>query len=327
MSESSAVQNIMVTGATGFVGRSVVRELLARGLRPVCLVRSRQKLIGQHPHVDPDRLAIVQGSLGDRNALRHAAKLSRAAIHLVGIIIARRLKGQTFRRVHAQGTRNVIDAVDEAGIKRFVHMSALGTRPGAVSTYHRTKWAAEEYVTQSGLDWTIFRPSLIHGPEGEFMRMIKRFICGLVPPVIPYFGSGQAKVQPVSVKDVAFCIVEALGRADTFGKVFPLGGPKAYSWIELYNTCRAMMPGAKRWKPFASLPVSGAKVMAALSAPPMALVELAAPSIGTFRFDAGQVQMSQEDSVCDHTLAETAFDMRMRSFEDELALYAGEIDC
>jgi uncharacterized protein YbjT (DUF2867 family) len=134
-------------------------------------------------------------------------------------------------------------------------------------------------------------------------------------------------VQPVSVKDVAVCAVEALRRGDTIGKVFPLGGPKAYSWIELYNTCRAIMPGAKRWKPLAALPVSGARLMAALTAPPMALAELVVPSIGMFRFDTGQVRMSQEDSVCDHTLAERAFDIRMRSFEDELASYAEETDC
>ncbi|UCC30805.1 MAG: NAD(P)H-binding protein [Phycisphaerales bacterium] len=327
MSESPEIQNIMVTGATGFVGRSVVRELLARDLGPVCLVRSRRKLAGQHPDAGPDRLIIVEGSLDDRTALRQAAELSQAAIHLVGIIMARRLKGQTFGRVHAQGTRNAVDAAGEAGIRRFVHMSALGTRPDGVSTYHRTKWAAEEYLTHSGLDWTILRPSLIHGSEGEFMRLMKRFICGLLPPVIPYFGSGQAKVQPVSVKDVAFCAVEALRRGDTIGKVYPLGGPKAYSWIELYNTCRATMPGAKRWKPLASLPVSGARLMAALTAAPMALAELVMPSIGRFRFDAGQVQMTQEDSVCDHTVAERAFDIRMRSFEDELELYAGKTDC
>jgi uncharacterized protein YbjT (DUF2867 family) len=322
MEQDRAIKSVLVTGATGFVGRQVVRELLARGLRPVCIVRSPDRLHRQHRQVDPDRLTAIAGSLSDTSALRQAADLSQAAIHLVGIIIERRLQGQTFRKVHVAGTRHVVDAIEQAGIKRYVHMSALGTRPNAVTPYHRTKWDAEEYVRQSGLAWTIFRPSLIHGASGEFMQLMRRFMCGLMPPVIPYFGSGEAKLQPVSVKDVAYCFVEALQRDETAGQVYSLGGPKAYSWVELYNACRALIPGAKRYKPMVSQPVPVAKLLAVLSAPPMALAELVVPSIGMMRFDRGQVQMSQEDSVCDHTIAEKAFDMKMRAFEVELRAYA-----
>jgi NADH dehydrogenase len=288
-------------------------------------VRSSRKLLTQHPEVDADRFITVVGNLSDRGALREVAGQSQAVIHLVGIIIARLLKGQTFERIHVRGTRNVVDAALEAGIRRFVHISALGAGPEAASTYHKTKWAAQEHVARSDLDATIFQPSLIHGPDGEFMRLMKRFACGLVPPVIPYFGSGSAKIQPVSVKDVAFCVVESLVRTDTIGKVFALGGPKAYSWVELYNTCQALMPRAKRWKPLASLPVAGAKLIAVLSAPPMSVAELAVPSIGMWRFDSGQVQMAVEDNVCNQTEAERAFGIRMRWFEDELAAYADQI--
>ncbi|MCH7840497.1 MAG: NAD(P)H-binding protein [Planctomycetes bacterium] len=319
------IRDVMLTGATGFVGRSIVRALLARGLRPVCVVRSASKLLAQHRDVDPERLVPVVGSLNDPSALREAAELSQAAIHLVGIIISRRLQGRTFHRVHVRGTQAVVDAVRTSGIRRLIHMSALGARPNAESRYHRTKWSAEEYVRDSGLAWTIFRPSLIHGPEGEFMRLIRAFVCGLVPPVIPYFGSGQAKIQPVAVQDVAHCFVESLLRADTQGQVFALGGPRAYTWLQLYDICRELMPKAKRWKQCVSLPVPLAKMMAMLSAAPMALAELAAPSLGKFRFDTGQVQMSQKDSICDHTVVEQAFDIRMRSFEDELAAYADRI--
>jgi len=325
MSEFPSIQRVMVTGATGFVGRAVVRELLAKGLRPVCLVRSAEKLRAQHPEVDPERFTPIVGSLKDRGALREAADVSQAAIHLVGIIIARPLRGQTFAAIHMRGTANVVDAAQQAGIRRYVHMSALGARPDARSTYHRTKWTAEEYVRRSGLDWTIFRPSLIHGPDGEFMRLMKRFMCGLVPPVIPYFGSGQAKVQPVSVKDVAYCFVQSLLDPTTIGKVFPLGGPRAYSWIELYNACRALMPGAKHWKPVVSQPVPLAKLTAILGQPIMGLAEAVVPSLGLFRFDAGQVQMSQEDATCDRTIAEKAFNFRTRDFEEELWAYAERI--
>lgn len=325
MSDSPSLRNILVTGGTGFVGRHVVRELLARGLTPVCLVRDARKLFAQHPQVKAERLVPMVGSLDDRRVLIEAASQCQAAIHLVGIIIARRLQGQTFQKVHVAGTKNVVNAVRDAGVRRYLHMSALGTRPDAVAKYHQTKWQAEAYVRASGLEWTIFRPSLIHGPDGEFMRLIRKFVCGLNPPVIPYFGDGSGKLQPVHVKDVAHCFVESLFRRETVGREIPLGGPRVYTWIQLYNVCRTLIPCARRWKPIKSLPVPLAKMMAAVLHPPLALAELAAPSLGLLRFDGGQVDMAQEESTCDHTEAEKLFDMRMRDFEAELTAYADDI--
>lgn len=323
--ETPKIENVMVTGATGFVGYQVVRELLTRGFKPVCLVRSAEKLYDQHPEVSAERLIPIVGDLQDHYALQEAADLSQAAIHLVGIIIERKLQGQSFEKIHVRGTQNVIAAVRQANIQRYIHMSALGSRADAVSKYHQTKWEAEEYVRSCGLNWTIFRPNLIHGARGEFMQLMKAFTCGLVPPVIPYFGSGKSKIQPVSVKDVSLCIVETLLRDETIGQTYELGGPRTYSWVEFYNACRALMPKARRWKRLTSLPVPVAKLVAAVSAPPMAMAEMMIPSIGMFRFDAGQVQMACEDSVCDHTVVEKTFNIKMRDFEDELSFYADQI--
>ncbi|UCE60904.1 MAG: complex I NDUFA9 subunit family protein [Phycisphaerales bacterium] len=320
-----AIKSVMVTGATGFVGRSVVRALLSRGMKPVCLVRSEDRLRLQHHQVDPSQLDAVVGGLGDKQTLAQAADGCEAVVHLVGVIIQRWLHGQTFHRIHVEGTCGVIEATRQAGVKRYVHMSALGSRADAASMYHKTKWEAEKAVRASDLDWTIFRPSLIHGPQGEFMTLMNRLICGVFPPVIPYFGNGRARIQPVSVEDVAHCIAESVSRDNTVGKVIDLGGPRTYSWTELYNTCRALMPGARHWKPLMSQPVALAKVIAALSGPPMALTEAVSPRLGLYRFDRGQVQMSQEDNVCDHTIAEELFGLRMRSFEDELSRYAESI--
>jgi NADH dehydrogenase len=180
-------------------------------------------------------------------------------------------------------------------------------------------------VQKSGLDWTLFRPSIIHGPDGEFMRLMKRFVTGLIPPVIPYFGDGSARVQPVSVKDVAYCFAESLMRPESVGQVFCLGGPRPYTWVEFYNACRVWIPRAKRWKPLVSQPVAVAKAAATLSGPIMAVAELLVPPLGLLRFDRGQVQMSQEDAVCDPAEAERAFGIKMRDFEEELALYADQI--
>ena len=326
MPQGEEIRSVLVTGATGFVGRSVVRELVRRELTPVCLVRSPLKPRAQHPDIPPDRIVSVRGEVTDADAVQRAAQISQAAIHLVGIIIQRRLRGQTFRKIHVRGTEQVIEGARRGGVRRFVHMSALGTRPEAASRYHQTKWEGEQRVRESGLDWTVFHPSLIHGPEGEFMRLIKRLVCGYMPPMIPYFGNGRARVQPVLVTDVAHCMVDALFRPEAVGQAYPLGGPETYSWIKLYDTCRKLIPQAKRWKPMLRQPVLFAKLIAAVSGPPMALAEILFPSLGIFRFDSGQVQMSQEDNVCDHTLAEKTFDLRMRPFAEELAGYADRID-
>ncbi len=325
MNDSPTIDRVFVTGATGFVGRYIVRRLLAEGITPVCLVRSTERLRRQHRNVSPDRIVSVVGDVCDRDALSSAMDGCDAVIHLVGIILQRRLRRATFHKIHVVGTHNVVDAAQGAGVSRFLHISALGTRENAVAPYHRTKWEGELCVRASGLDWTVFQPSLIHGPDGEFMQLMRRFVCGWLPPIIPYFGDGRAKLQPISVLDVADCFVSALSRDETIGKAYPLGGPKEYSWIGFYNACRALMPQAKSWKPMVSQPVPLAKALAKIVAAPMAMAELIAPTLGMFRFDGGQVTMSQEDNVCDHTIAEQAFGVRVRPFEDELSVYAERI--
>ncbi len=309
------IKRVLLTGATGFVGRYVLRELLRRGHTAICLVRSKMALSRVCDGLDRSRVIAVEGSLFNRKALAEAAAQSEAAIHLVGIIMERRLVGQTFDRVHRRGTEAVVDALMEAGISRYVHMSALGSREGAVAEYHRSKFAAEQYVRESNLDWTIFRPSVIHGCDGEFMELMRTFVAGLVPPVIPYFGTGESKIQPVSVRDVAHCFVDSLRRDATIGQIYPMGGPKAYSWKQLYLACQRLIPHAKRWKPMVGQPVPVARFLArTVMKTPLVPKKL--------KFNTDQVTMSQEDSICDITPVEAAFGIKMRDFESELGRYA-----
>jgi NADH dehydrogenase len=319
---------VLVTGATGFVGRAVVRELVAQGHRPVCFVRSEAKLIAGMPESLRGSVGVREGDLFDEQQLTAAVGSVDAVIHVVGILVEDRRQGQTFERVHVEATRRVVEACKANSVRRLVHMSAIGTRPNAVSEYHRSKWTSECLVRDSGLDWTIFRPSIIHGPDGEFMRMLRRMVCeatvrafGFIPvpfPFVPHLGDGRSMVQPVSVLDVAHCSVAALRMPETIGQTYGLGGPRAMTWREMYVICRETMPGAKRWKPVIGQPVCMAK-LAAMTVMKLPIL----PKL--MRFNVDQVVMSQEDSVCDVGPVERTFGIKMRDFREDLTRYAAQI--
>jgi len=308
---------ILVTGSSGFVGRHVINELVHQGYQTICLLRDPRKLTDQVPSEVSAHVVAVQGDLFDTNALAEAARGCRAAIHLVGIIEENRSKGQTFGRIHVAGTQQIINACVEAGIHRYVHMSALGTRPEAVSRYHQTKWLAEEIVRQSPLQWTIFRPSLVYGPDSEFIQMVKYIVTSRVVPAIPYFGTGTHRLQPISVYDVATCFAKCLKMPETYCMTYELGGPEQLTWKELYDACALAIRG--RPKLTLPIPVPIATIAARV------LVPLIPSAIMPYKFNVAQIQMSQEDNVCDSTLVERTFSIQLRNFRDELLRDANQI--
>lgn len=304
---------IFVTGASGFVGSAVIDELVWRGHTVNALSHRRAV------RAESDAVHVVKGDVFDPEALDEGMRDCEASIHLIGIIMEKRGRGITFQRMHVQGTRAIVDAAKRNGIRRYVHMSALGARPGAVSTYHRTKFAAEQYVRASGLDWTIIRPSIIHGPRGEFMGMEARWSRFSAPPFLfmPYFGAGMlgfggaGKLQPVYVKDVARAFVDALTNRKTIGEIYPLGGPDRLTWPQLHRIASSAITG----KPRRSLPIPAwsAKIQAALI--PNALLG----------FNRDQVIMSQEDNTCDITKFTDDFGWTPQPFESSLRSYASQL--
>jgi uncharacterized protein YbjT (DUF2867 family) len=299
---------IFVTGGSGFVGAAVMDDLLNRGYQVNALVR--------HRDIDPagGRVRSVRGDLFTSGALEEGMRGCVGVIHLVGIIIEKRVEGITFERIHYQGTRNVVDAAKRVGVRRYVHMSALGTRPDAVSTYHKTKFLAEEYVRQSGLDWTIFRPSVIHGPKGEFMQMESKWARGKAPPFLfmPYFGGKRAgRLQPVYVKDVARAFVDAIEKPNTVGEVYPLGGSQILTWPEMHRTVAQTLIGKP--KMVASMPAPVAKTLATIG-------------VGALLgFNVDQVIMSQEDNTCDTAKFRDDFKWEPRGFDETLKEYSREL--
>jgi NADH dehydrogenase len=304
---------VFITGASGFVGSAVLEELLSRGYSANALVH-RGEL-----QVTGDRVRTVKGDLFDRKALDEGVRGCDAVIHVVGIIMEKPARGVTFERIHFQGTKNVVDATVRNGVRRYVHMSALGSRADAASRYHRTKFQAEQYVRGSGLAWTIFRPSLIHGPRGEFMRMEADWARHKKLPFLfmPYFGAGltgrggAGKLQPVYVKDVARAFVDALENPKTVGEVYPLGGSEELTWPELHRASGEAVVG-KRPRVVA-VPAWYAKVVAKVMPGFM------------LPFNHDQVVMSQEDNTCDITKFRDDFGWEPQSFRETLGTYAKEM--
>jgi len=306
-------QRVFVTGGTGFVGSAIIEELASRNHTVHALVRSGTLRAGGA------NVTEIPGDLLDAASLDKGLEGCSAVIHLVGIIMEKRSRGITFERIHFEGTRSIVDAVRRAGVKRYIHMSALGSRPDAISDYHKTKFRAEEYIRASRLDYTIFRPSLIHGPHGEFMQMEAKWARKKAPPFLfmPYFGagllgrSGAGMLQPVYVKDVARAFVDALEKSNTIGEIYPLGGSQTVTWPELHRISAQAIVGHKRW--IMPIPAWYARLVATIA--PGALLP----------FNRDQVIMSQEPNTCDLAKFEDAFGWSPAPFEETLKNYADHI--
>ncbi len=301
-------QPILLTGASGFVGAAVRRTLIARGQRVHALVN--RTVLEPHPQVTS-----FPGGLFDEAALDRAAANCSSAIHLVGIIAEHPRQGVTFEKVHVEGTRRVIDALHRAGVRRMVHMSALGTRPDARSTYHQTKWQAEQLVRSSSLDWTILRPALIHGPAGEFTQMAIAWARKRKAPwlFMPYFGrgllgtGGSGRVQPVYVEDVARAFVEALENPRTLGQTYDLAGPDPLTWPQMHRAFAEAVIGRPRLT--AAIPAWYARLLTRV------LPRWAIP------FNRDQVLMAEEDNTADLRPFVADFGWCPRPFEPTLREY------
>jgi NADH dehydrogenase len=291
---------VFVTGGTGFVGRGLVTGLLQKGHQVRCLARDIKKA----RDVLPDSVEIVQGDVTQPRGLEQVISGCGAVIHLVGIIVERR--DATFEQVHVQGTLHVVEAAKQAGIRRYLHMSALGSRPSAVSRYHQTKYQAEECVRQSGLNYTIFRPSVIFGPSDRFVNLLARLI--RISPVVMIIGDGKARIQPIALADVVHCFVSALDKEETIGKVYELGGARALSFEEVVDTVLQVM-GRRRLK--IHLPVRYLKGLAYL-------LEKGLPVAPLTR---DQLIMLQEDNTCEVEGIISQFGIRLQDFAVGIRTY------
>ena len=249
---------VSLIGGTGFVGTHLVEHLITSGHQPRLLVRP-----GPTRAPWPSGCELVPGAIEDPGALAECLSGTDAVVYLIGILRENPARGITFESLQFQGVEHTIAAARTAGVRRFVLMSANGVRPDG-TPYQRTKYQAEQALMASGLDWSIFRPSVIFGePRGhmEFCSQLKRdIIDSPLPAPLFYTGllpinAGAFELAPVAVADVATAFCHALSHPETIGQTYDLCGPRALSWKEILTTIAAACGRTKLMLPAPALAV------------------------------------------------------------------------
>ncbi len=288
---------ILVTGGTGFVGSHLIRRLRKDDIPVRAVVRN------------PDRaqalkdlgVEVVRGDVSDKTSLEKAAMGCERVVHLVGII--QETSAATFKLIHVDGTRNLLEAAKKADVRQFFYQSALGTRPGAMSAYHKTKWEAEELVRASGISYTVLRPSLIYGPGDQFTIRLSEMI--RLSPVLPVIGSGKSRIQPIFIDDVVTCIAKAVSSDCCLNEIYEIGGPEQLTYEEV-TVAIAEVLGVKR--PTVHMPLFFMKTMARVLE-----AVLPKPPVTT-----DQLIMLQEDNVCTMHDIRDAFGIEPIKFREGL---------
>lgn len=232
---------ILVTGANGFMGNTIVKKLVAQGKPVRAMVRDEEKTRKRLSDVS-DKIEVVQGDVRDREGIKRLFEGVSAVIHLVAVAIE---KGDaTYEAVNTQGTINVVDAAVEAGVPRFINMSQNGASSKVPYRFLKSKGLAQDYVAAHAPSWTALRPSAVFGPQDEFFNTFARLL-KVTPLVFPLVGGGKAQFQPVSIFDVAEAAVRSLTQDETIGKELALGGPEVLTLGEIEKRILEAV-GAKR---------------------------------------------------------------------------------
>ena len=223
---------VLVTGGTGFVGPAIVRALADAGHAVRVLERKPGRSTGL-----PSQEA-VQGDVTDPASLRPATEGQDVVVHLVALLAG---PPEEFQRVMEQGTRDLVAAATEAGVRRFVLMSALGVdeQTKELVPYYHAKWEMEQTVRDSGMEYVIFRPSFIFGPGGGALQQFARI--AKLAPVTPIVGPGTQRIQPIWIDDLAAYFAAGVDKPEAAGRTFELGGPDTVTWNELWSLLKSTL--------------------------------------------------------------------------------------
>lgn len=210
---------VAITGASGFVGAHLCSLLVRKGWKVRALVRDPAKAAQRLGHLSLD---IRAGDIRDRDYVELAMDGAGSVVHLAAIAIEKR--GESYSQTNSDATRVVVDAAKAKGVERVIHMSQNGADSRSPHSFLRSKGIAQDVVTSSRTRWTVLRPSVIFGPEDEFVNVLARLV-RLTPLLFPLPGGGTARFQPVAVDDVARAALKVLEDDSTIGRIYSIGGP------------------------------------------------------------------------------------------------------
>jgi uncharacterized protein YbjT (DUF2867 family) len=219
---------VLVTGATGFVGPAVANAIVDAGHH----VRVLERKPGSWSKAKIRCQEAVQGDMTDADSLRRAVEGREVVVHLVAI---RQGKEEQFRRIMIGGTDSLIAAAKDAGVKRFVLMSALGVTEETkdLIPYYNAKWTQEKDLEASGLEYVVFRPSFVFGREGGILPTFRKL--ARLTPVTPITGPGTQRIQPIWIDDVAAYFAAAVDKPEAANRAFEVGGPDQVTWNEFWD--------------------------------------------------------------------------------------------
>jgi uncharacterized protein YbjT (DUF2867 family) len=259
---------ILITGATGYIGRHLVARLVALGERPRCLVRDIDRAKRLLP---ADKVELVQGATTSPDTLGVAIQGVDTIVHAAFLTADRKQStGNEYEKTNVQGTANLIKVAKKAGVKRIIEIGGLGTKPDKPGSYMQGRYLAEKMLKESGLDWTIIQPSVLFGKNAPFIKGLVDLI--RTSPVVPLIGGGKTMFQPIYVEDVVTVLIKVLqDPAGTTNRTYTIGGPAYYSFTQIIDVLLKTMH-KQRIKVPAPTPLVGvgAAVMeAVLPKPPL----------------------------------------------------------
>jgi uncharacterized protein YbjT (DUF2867 family) len=281
------VLKILITGATGVVGRATVTELLRRGHEVRVLSRHAERDVrAWDGPIEP-----FPADVGDSAQVRGAADGCTAVVHIAGIV-EESLPTVTFARINVGGTRNIVDETTRAGLHRLVFVSSLGADRGT-SDYHESKHAAERLVERFAGDWTIVRPGNVLGPGDEAVSQLLRMV--RVLPLIPVVDNGDQQFQPIWHEDLAWALAECLERSDLGGRTLDVAGPERTTVNELIDGF-AELTGRDPGR----LPVPGPLAqLVAEAAAALGVAGVASPATITMLLEGNVIEAGRPNGLCD----------------------------
>ncbi|MCL4457970.1 MAG: complex I NDUFA9 subunit family protein [Nitrospirae bacterium] len=303
-----------IAGGTGFIGKHLVNAFAAKAYRVRCLVRTEEKAracksLGFEAGI---------GDITDRESIRGKLDGCDTVVHLVGIIEE---KGDmTFEKVHVEGTKNLVDEAQKAGVKHIFYQSALGASATSWAKYYKTKAEAEEIVKASGIAYTIFRPSLVVGEGDGFTEKLKELV--RLGPFVPVSGGGNAKLQPIYVKDWVKCFMtmfEGSGVKGEGSRVYEFGGPEHLTYNEIVLQLMEVMGISK---PVIHIPIKLIKVSLPFYGISKGIGSLLGKKVPSVTSE--QLSLLQFDNVCDKDSVERNFGFVPVKYRDALKLFIKE---